>query len=93
MTHHVTISDHLWGQVQRVSHGLNLPPEELKGIPTVCGSLREALGALAADHDYLLAGDVFSKDQIESYIELKWTEVYKFEHTPHPVEFEMYYSV
>ena len=69
------------------------PPQELKGIPTVCGSLREALGALAADHDYLLAGDVFSKDQIESYIELKWGEVYRFEHTPHPVEFEMYYSV
>jgi glutamine synthetase len=71
----------------------DLPPEELKDIPTVCGSLREALGALAADHEFLLAGDVFSKDQIESYIELKWTEVYRFEHTPHPVEFEMYYSV
>jgi glutamine synthetase len=71
----------------------DLPPEELKGIPTVCGSLREALGALAADHEFLLAGDVFSKDQIESYIDLKWTEVFKFEHTPHPVEFEMYYSV
>jgi glutamine synthetase len=71
----------------------DLPPEELKGIPTVCGSLREALGALAADHEFLLAGDVFGKDQIESYIELKWTEVYRFEHTPHPVEFEMYYSV
>ena len=71
----------------------DLPPEELKGIPTVCGSLREALGALAADHEFLLAGDVFSRDQIESYIELKWTEVYRFEHTPHPVEFEMYYSV
>ena len=71
----------------------DLPPEELKGIPTVCGSLREALGALAADHDFLLAGDVFSVDQIESYIELKWSEVYRFEHTPHPVEFEMYYSV
>jgi glutamine synthetase len=71
----------------------DLPPEELKGIPTVCGSLREALQALEADHDFLLAGDVFSKDQIESYIELKWTDVYKFEHTPHPVEFEMYYSV
>jgi glutamine synthetase len=71
----------------------DLPPEELKGIPTVCGSLREALGALEADHEFLLAGDVFSKDQIESYIELKWSEVYKFEHTPHPVEFEMYYSV
>ena len=71
----------------------DLPPEELKGIPTVCGSLREALGALAADHEFLLAGDVFSTDQIESYIELKWSEVYRFEHTPHPVEFEMYYSV
>jgi glutamine synthetase len=70
-----------------------LPPEELKGIPTVCGSLREALGALEADHEFLLAGDVFSKEQIESYIELKWKEVYRFEHTPHPVEFEMYYSV
>jgi glutamine synthetase len=71
----------------------DLPPEELKGIPTVCGSLREALHALAADHDFLLEGGVFSKDQIESYIELKWSEVYRFEHTPHPVEFEMYYSV
>jgi glutamine synthetase len=71
----------------------DLPPEELKDIPTVCGSLREALGSLEADHEFLLAGDVFSKDQIESYIELKWTEVYRFEHTPHPVEFEMYYSV
>jgi len=71
----------------------DLPPEELKGIPTVCGSLREALGALADDHDFLLAGDVFTKDQIESYIELKWGEVYRFEHTPHPIEYEMYYSV
>jgi glutamine synthetase len=71
----------------------DLPPEELKGIPTVCGSLREALSALEADHEFLLAGGVFSTDQIESYIELKWNEVYRFEHTPHPVEFEMYYSV
>jgi glutamine synthetase len=71
----------------------DLPPEELAGIPTVSGSLREALGALKADHDFLLAGDVFTQDQIDSYIDLKWSEVYKFEHTPHPVEFEMYYSV
>jgi glutamine synthetase len=70
----------------------DLPPEELKGIPTVCGSLREALQALEANHEFLLAGDVFSKEQIESYIELKWKDVYRFEHTPHPVEFEMYYS-
>ncbi|MGH7069420.1 MAG: type I glutamate--ammonia ligase [Acetobacteraceae bacterium] len=71
----------------------DLPPEELKGIPTVCGSLREAIGALEADHEFLLAGDVFNTDQLESYIALKWTEVFRFEHTPHPVEFEMYYSV
>jgi glutamine synthetase len=71
----------------------DLPPEELKNVPTVCGSLREALGALAADHDFLLKGDVFSKDQIEAYIEIKWEEVYAFEHTPHPIEFQMYYSV
>ncbi|UPG71207.1 type I glutamate--ammonia ligase [Roseomonas gilardii subsp. gilardii] len=70
----------------------DLPPEELKDIPTVCGSLREALTSLEADHQFLLAGDVFSKEQIESYIELKWNEVYRFEHVPHPVEFEMYYS-
>ncbi|MCB8876667.1 type I glutamate--ammonia ligase [Acidisoma silvae] len=71
----------------------DLPPEELKEIPTVCGSLREALDNLAADHDFLLQGDVFTKDMIEAYIELKYKEVYRFEHTPHPVEFEMYYSV
>ncbi|MBY6134833.1 type I glutamate--ammonia ligase [Leisingera sp. XS_AS12] len=70
----------------------DLPAEELEGIPTVCGSLREALDALAADHDFLLQGDVFTKDQIDGYIELKMEEVYKYEHTPHPVEFGMYYS-
>jgi glutamine synthetase len=70
----------------------DLPPEELKEIPTVCGSLREALTCLTADHEFLLQGDVFSKDMIEAYIELKWKDVYRFEHTPHPVEFDMYYS-
>ncbi len=70
----------------------DLPAEELKDIPTVCGSLREAMEALAADHDFLLAGDVFTKDQIEGYIALKMEEVELYEHTPHPVEFGMYYS-
>ena len=65
----------------------------MKDIPVVCGSLREALGELARDHAFLLKGDVFTQDQIESYIELKWEEVYNFEHTPHPIEFQMYYSV
>jgi glutamine synthetase len=70
----------------------DLPPEELAGIPTVCASLREALESLEADHAFLLKGDVFTKDQIEGYMELKWEEVYAFEHTPHPVEYGMYYS-
>ncbi len=70
----------------------DLPPEELAGIPTVCASLREALEELEADMDFLTAGDVFTKDQIEGYMELKWEEVYQMEHTPHPVEYGMYYS-
>jgi len=70
----------------------DLPPEELADIPTVCGSLREALDALAADHEFLLAGDVFTKSQIEGYIELKMEEVQAYEHTPHPVEYGLYYS-
>ena len=71
----------------------HLPPEELAKIPTVSGSLREALDSLAADHDFLIQGGVFSKEFIQSYIDLKYQEVYRFEHAPHPVEFEMYYSV
>jgi glutamine synthetase len=70
----------------------DLPPEELAEVPTVCGSLREAVNALAEDHEFLLGGDVFTKDQIEAYIELKWEEIYAFEQAPHPIEFKMYYS-
>ena len=70
----------------------DLPPEELHDVPTVCGSLRQACQALEEDHEFLLQGDVFNKDQIEGYLELKWEEVYTFEHAPHPVEFQMYYS-
>ena len=70
-----------------------LSDEELKDIPTVCGSLREALDSLKADHDFLLEGGVFTKDQIEAYIDLKMEEVVEFEFAPHPVEFKMYYSV
>ncbi len=70
----------------------DLPPAELAQVPTVAGSLREALDSLAANHDFLLKGDVFSKDQIESYIELKMEDVARWEMTPSPVEFDMYYS-
>jgi glutamine synthetase len=70
----------------------DLPAEELAGIPTVCGSLREALDELHKDMDFLLAGDVFTKGQIEGYVALKMEEVERYETTPHPVEYAMYYS-
>ena len=70
----------------------DLPPEELKDVPTVCRSLREALESLDADRDFLKAGGVMTDDQIDAYIELKMEEVLRFEITPHPVEFDMYYK-
>src|SRR5882724_7515819 len=70
----------------------DLPPEELKNVPTVCGSLRESIAHLDKDRAFLKAGGVFDDDFIDSYIDLKMTEVIRFEHTPHPVEYEMYYS-
>ena len=69
-----------------------LSEEELKDIPTVCGSLREALGCLKEDYEFLLDGNVFTKDQIDAYIDLKMEEVIEYEFAPHPVEFKMYYS-
>jgi glutamine synthetase len=71
----------------------DLPPEELKNVPQVCGSLREALDHLDKNRGFLKQGDVFTDDMIDAYIELKMEEVYAFEHTPHPIEFQMYYSV
>lgn len=70
----------------------DLPPEELTDVPTVAPSLRDALGALNADRAFLKKGDVFNDDMIDAYIGLKMEEVLRFEQTPHPVEFDMYYS-
>jgi len=70
----------------------DLPPAELEQVPTVCGSLREALDSLEADQDFLLKGDVFTKDQIAAYIDIKRGEVARWEMTPSPVEYDMYYS-
>jgi glutamine synthetase len=70
----------------------DLPPEELKDIPTVCASLREACGALDTDRDFLKKGGVFDDDQIDAYIALKMEETLRFEMHPHPVEFDMYYK-
>ncbi len=71
----------------------DLPPEELKEIPTVAGSLREALASLDADREFLKAGGVMDDDFIDSWIELKMEENMRYEMTPHPIEFDMYYSV
>ena len=70
----------------------DLPAEELAGIPTVCGSLREALESLSAGRDFLKKGDVMTDDMIDAYIDLKMSEVQAFEMAPHPIEFQMYYS-
>ena len=69
-----------------------LSENEVKKVPTVCGSLREALESLDRDRAFLKQGNVFTDDQIDAYIALKFEEIHNFEHTPHPIEFEMYYS-
>ncbi len=69
-----------------------LPPKELAKIPTVCASLEEAINALEKDHDFLLRGDVFTKDLIGSYLDLKREEWDRYRLAPHPVEYDLYYS-
>jgi glutamine synthetase len=72
----------------------DLPPEELKKVAQTPGSLREALVALERDHDYLLKGDVFTEDVIETWIRYKIErEVQAVELRPHPWEFALYYDV
>jgi glutamine synthetase len=71
----------------------DLPPEEAANVPQVCGSLEEALNSLKADHEFLTRGGVFSEDFITSYIELKMQDVNRVRMAPHPLEFELYYSL
>jgi glutamine synthetase len=70
-----------------------LPPEELATIPSVAGSLLEALEALKEDHAFLLKGDVFTEDVIEKWIEYKTqAEVDPVRMRPVPLEFALYYD-
>jgi glutamine synthetase len=71
----------------------DLPPAELAKIPTVCGSLREALASLDNDRGFLKAGGVMTDDMIDAYIELRMAENMRYEMMPHPIEYDMYYSV
>ncbi len=72
----------------------DLPPAELAKVPQTPGSLHEALKALEADHEYLLKGDVFTMDVIETWIDYKMThEVQALALRPHPWEFALYYDI
>ncbi len=72
----------------------SLTPEELEGVPSVPGSLEGALDALAQDHEFLLKGDVFNTDIIESWIAWKRNnEVGQVRMRPHPHEFALYFDV
>ncbi|WP_287128841.1 type I glutamate--ammonia ligase [Candidatus Cyanaurora vandensis] len=71
-----------------------LSPEELAKVPSTPGSLAEALENLKNDHEFLLAGDVFTEDLISTWIEYKLSkEVIPMQMRPHPYEFELYYDV
>lgn len=71
-----------------------LPPEEAKDIKKAPGTLDEALEALEQDHEFLLAGDVFTEDLIETWIAYKReNELLPLSVVPHPMEFALYYGV
>ncbi|MGE4596503.1 MAG: type I glutamate--ammonia ligase [Methylophilaceae bacterium] len=71
----------------------DLSADEEAKIPQVATSLEEALDALATDREFLTKGGVFSDDFLDSLIDLKMEEVTRLRMTPHPIEFEMYYSI
>jgi len=72
----------------------DMAPEELKNVPSTPGSLDAALKALAEDHEYLLKGDVFTEDVIETWIKYKVEkEIRPMALQPHPFEFNLYYDV
>jgi len=71
----------------------HLPAAQMAEIPTVCHSLDQALESLAHDRAFLLKGDVFSNDFIDSYVKLKMDDVHRMRMATHPLEFEMYYSL
>jgi glutamine synthetase len=71
-----------------------LPAEELAKVPSLPGSLDDALDALEKDHEFLLKGGVFTKDLIDRWITYKReNEITPLRLRPHPLEFSMYYDI
>jgi glutamine synthetase len=71
-----------------------LPPEEKAAIDTTPVNLHDAMDALEADQEFLLKGDVFTSDLIETYLDYKRSvDVDALNTRPHPYEFEMYYDI
>lgn len=72
----------------------DLSPEELRGVPAMPASLDEALDCLEEDHDFLLKGDVFTEELLETYINYKRkNEAEAVRLRPHPYEFALYYDI
>jgi glutamine synthetase len=70
-----------------------LPPEELKKVPNVGGSLSKALDCLEKDHEFLLKGDVFTLDFLDMWIAAKRKEYDALRLRPHQYEFFLYYDL
>lgn len=72
----------------------DLPPEEAASVPKTPGSLSEALDALEQDHEFLLRGDVFTQDVVDTWLSYKReNEVDAMRLRPHPYEFCLYYDI
>jgi len=72
----------------------DLPPEEMAKVPKTPGTLDEALDALERDHQFLLTGNVFTKDVVETYLSYKrLREIDELRLRPHPYEFFLYYDI
>ena len=83
-----------WRPVRADADLYELPPDELAKIATVPGSLDKAIDALEADHEFLLKGDVFTPDVIDTWIAYKTErEIDQVQLRPHPWEFYLYYDI
>ena len=70
-----------------------MSPEELADVPTCPASLEESMNALEEDHEFLMKGDVFSKDLIETWLDWKRSnEIDRIRKLPHPLEFDLYHD-